>query len=407
MIYFLGLGSNQKPRRSYLEKALKDLSREGEVIQISPLYETPALLPKNAEDNWNQPYLNMTVQFDYAGPPDDFLIRLKKIENHLGRSSTMRWAPRPIDIDILLWEKGTFKSAELQIPHPEMGKRSFVLDPLKDIHQDYVLAARKSKFHAPLWMGIVNLTPDSFSDGGECLSESEFIRRIQNYYESGVQIIDVGAESTRPDHSPISPEVEQDRLKPFLRAFHQMKSQVPFFPLLSVDTRNGSTAALALDWGAQIINDVSGLSDPTMKEVLRASKCHYVLTHNEKKRSLSVPEIKSWMHEKVKELGRLQVPPHRLIFDPGLGFKKRNLDNLNLIQNLDEFTNEPIRILAGHSRKSFMKPFSKSIASQRDYESIGLSLGLIQKGVDILRVHNPDGHIRAHRGWSHAQSQNI
>ena len=186
-------------------------------------------------------FLILAVQIEFPEDPLILLDHLQTIENKLGRKDRQKWSPRSIDLDILLCEDQQISLPELKVPHPEMEKRAFVLDPLKDILPSFIPKARKHKNHAPLWMAIINLTPDSFSDGGLFANEKIFSKTLLNYEEMGVAIIDLGAESTRPGAKSLSADEEWARLKPFL------KQTVPFYeekklkPLISVDTRYAKT----------------------------------------------------------------------------------------------------------------------------------------------------------------------
>jgi len=183
-----------------------------------------------------------------------------------------------------------------------------------------------------------------------------------------------------------------------------------FHPLISVDTYHAATAEKALALGAHCINDVGGASDPGMVTLLKGGSCDYVLMH-----SLSVPsdknitlpercdpvaEVKVWGEEKIKELGYAGISPDRIIFDPGLGFGKTARQSLALLQGVEEFFDLPTRIMIGHSRKSFINHWGERKSRDRDFESVATSLQMSQRGVDILRVHNPEAHIRALRAFS-------
>lgn len=407
---YVSLGTNRGNRQENIRYALSKLTEFCEIQKISPIYESPALLPKGAGENWNQSFLNLCVQLEYEGSPSHFLKRAQAIEQLIGRTSSPRWSPRVMDIDILLWGQGCFSEKDLSIPHPEMSLRSFVLDPLKDIHIDYIQAARKLPQHAPLWMGILNLTPDSFSDGGSYVNRDTFKTTVRSFSEIGVHILDLGAESTRPRALPITDDDEWIRLKPYLELCKEIFQDNPILPLISVDTYKPSVAAKSIEMGVQIINDVSGLRDPDMLTVLKESDVDYVLMHSmdvptNPKNSLSnnfKNEICNWLEQKLEVFYKNRINLGRIIFDPGIGFGKSSLQSLQLIRDFEMFHKYPVRLMLGHSRKSFMKNFSGENSKDRDVETLGLSMSLIQKKVDILRVHNPGLHIRAHRGWSHA-----
>lgn len=408
---YIGIGSNVGNRQALIEAALSRLSQLSSHLRFSPVYETAALLPKEANDSWNQPFLNLVAEIEFEGDPRQLLYQLKSIENELGRTNSPRWAPRIIDLDILLWGDRKIDQDDLQIPHPELENRAFVLDPLKDLNPDFTEKARQHPHHSPLWMAIFNITPDSFSDGGQLAPFENFQKHVQLCTSLGVQILDLGAESTRPHAHPLTSEEEWSRLKPYLAWLKESFYGQTLKPLISIDTYHTATAKKAVGWGADLLNDVSGMKDNSWLELLKESDVHYVLMH-----SLDVPtrpdhilgnnpvgEICNWLEKQLECLEKNNIDLSRVIFDPGIGFGKSALQSLEILKNISAFQKYPVRLLIGHSRKSFLKTFSDPLASHRDCETIGVSLSLIQQGVDILRVHDVEGHIRAFRGWTHAR----
>lgn len=420
MIYHIGLGSNLGKRLENLNAAENCLSLVSglKVLKRAFTYETPALLPKaKATRRWNLPYMNTALKISYNKSPEELLTSLKNIELSMGRDSKEHWAPRIIDLDILTSEE-VYEAKRLQIPHKEVTNRAFTLAPLRDldpsgfINEKTVLELNKALQNPlPLWMGVMNLTKDSFSDGGELNSIKVIKDRFKNYAKSGVHIIDLGAESTRPGAQALPPDEEWRALAPAVEAYKEVKLNNEFSSVLSVDTRNFETALKALKSGVTILNDVSGLSDERMIDLIKGFDCQYVLMH-----SLSVPAVKSkhfsedlnvvqelfnWLETKLEFLAKKGVDLNQVVFDPGLGFGKTAEQSLEILKNINEFKKLPIKTLVGHSRKSFMSIFSDHEAKDRDYESIGLSLLLAQSGVDIIRVHNPEAHIRAHKAWLH------
>ena len=412
MKIFLGIGSNLGSRKNNITCALEELSTICSIEKISPVYETAALLPQEASPQWNMPFLNLAVQIEFSGDPLSLLNHLKAIEKKLGRKDRQKWSPRSIDLDILLCENQRLSFPELKVPHPEMEKRAFVLDPLKDILPSFIPKARKHKSHAPLWMAIINLTPDSFSDGGLFTDEKTFSATLLHYEKMGVAIVDLGAESTRPGAVSLSPDEELVRLKPFLEQIYHLYREKKLKPLISVDTRHVKTAEISVNLGVDIINDVSGLSNPDMLSLLKDSKAAYVLTHSldvpvNPKNVLTedpLPVLHSWLEKKLEIFNKNNISLDRIFFDPGIGFGKSHLQSLRILKNLKSFESCPVRFLIGHSRKSFMKDFSPQDAGLRDPETLGVSMQLIHQGVDVLRVHNPEMHIRAFRGWCHVAS---
>ena len=409
---FLSLGSNQGDRRENLVFALDEINKVALIKRQSSLYETPALLPEGAPTMWNVPFLNMVVEISTDLSAEGFLKIIHAIEKKRDRVKGKKWAPRALDIDILLWDDVEIKSSQLKIPHPEMNKRSFVLAPLKDLCPQFILAARRLRTHCPQLMGIINITPDSFSDGGQFFTLESFSRHIDLLVHNGVDIIDVGAESTCPGAIPLSAEAEWMRLKPFLEQLAYLKKNQKLFPLISLDTYHPKNARKALPYGIDIINDVSGLSNPEMLSVLKDSNVDYVLSH-----SLDIPTnpnnnidgdpveyLKLWLESKWEILDRNKISGERIIFDPGIGFGKSSLQSQEIIKNMSMFRELPFRILVGDSRKSFFSTFTPAPPRERDIETIGTSLALLEQGVDILRVHDVKNHEKALKGWLHARS---
>ena len=227
MEIYLGLGSNQGDRRAALTTALDALEQCGvRVSHISPLVESPALLPDGAPKEWNLPFLNVVAACDTDHAPERVLELGKRIEVELGRNNCERWSPRPVDIDILLWGNEQISTEAITIPHPSLHERNFVLTPLIALDPRLTIPglgtntvlewSLKLKQHIHLWMGIVNITPDSFSDGGEFLHWEQVDAQVERMVDAGGQIIDLGAESTRPGALPLRADDEWSRLAPIL-----------------------------------------------------------------------------------------------------------------------------------------------------------------------------------------------
>ncbi len=411
---FIGLGSNLGNRKEHLEKALQKLAKlSASTLRVSPAYENAAMVPPGAPSEWALPYLNAVAQIQWTGPAADLLARLKQIEREMGRAGAPRWSPRIIDLDLLLFGLEVLHENQLRVPHPGVGERSFVLDPLKDLapmlklpgdSAPVVLQARKLPGHSPWIMGIVNLTPDSFSDGGELLEPAAFEAKIQAMAEAGVHALDLGAESTRPGAAEVSIEEEWGRLSRAFSFLRDCFNGVYLKPVLSVDTRRAEIAERAIERGANLINDVSGLSDPRMIQVIKESACDYVLMH-----SLSVPadptltfaegvdpirELKQWLARKLEFLERESIDLNRIIFDPGIGFGKTAEQSLEILNRFSEFSDLPVRFLVGHSRKSFLKAMGIDGRERRDSATLEWSRKLARAGVDILRVHEFEGHCK-------------
>ncbi|NBX02754.1 MAG: dihydropteroate synthase [Alphaproteobacteria bacterium] len=243
-------------------------------------------------------------------------------------------------------------------------------------------------------MGIVNVTPDSFSDGGNAFATEDALAAIEKLIADGADIIDIGAESTRPDATPLSQEEEWERLDGLFLLLPKFAGKVVF----SLDTRHAKTAKKAVSYGMPIINDVSGFSDPEMVKAVRNSSCKLVVMH-----SLSVPadksivlpenvdvvaEVLAWGRERIAALEAAGIARERIIFDPGIGFGKTAPQSLALVNGIERFAELGVPLLVGHSRKSFLA----GIAPDRDEATLAVSGYLALKKVDILRVHDVAAH---------------
>lgn len=412
---WVGLGSNLGDPSLNLENAARALAALGKFIRASPVFLTPALLPPSAPESWRKFYTNAVVELGWGGSAEDLLFHLKRIELDLGRAPAKRWAPRKIDLDLLSLGDTVSGDGPCRVPHPEAWNRHFVLAPLLHLNPHFKFPgqaasalerSRQLPGRSPLWMGILNLTPDSFSDGGALSDPDCFARSVDRLERSGVQALDLGGESTRPGAPEVLEKEEWQRLQPSLEYLRERYHGKIFRPLVSVDTRHARVAANAIELGAHMINDVSGLADPAMLETICSSECHYVLMH-----SLSVPanptltlpadadpvaEILRWAEKKLENLEKRGISLDRVIFDPGVGFGKSAYQSLTILRRIGEFRSLPVRILVGHSRKSFFSLFSANRpALERDGLSIGVSVSLAHRGVEL---------IRAHEAWQHADA---
>ena len=420
MTIYLGLGSNQGNRTGNLEKAIGMLSENGFALEkVSPVVESPALLPEKAEPEWDIPYLNVVIAGEADWTPAQGLKIAKQIEANMGRKKAAKWSPRPIDIDLLIWHELELNTVDLTIPHPQISLRSFVITPLLHLHSGLSIPGlNKTIFELslvtktiPLWMGILNITPDSFSDGDQWQNENQLSTRIDEMIGQGVQILDVGAESTRPHAQSIALDEEWLRLQPVIELINEKKRGSAIHPLLSVDSRNAMTIEKAINLGVNIINDVTGLTDKNIVHTVKNSGCDVVAMH-----SLSVPvnpslrlpltshpvtQLMEWLDQKVESWLDQGLDLSRIIFDPGIGFGKYAMHSIELMSHCESLRQAGLRLLMGHSRKSFMNTFTQSDFGDRDPETLGISMALCQQGVDIIRVHDAITHIRAYRGWSH------
>ncbi|MBW2466624.1 MAG: dihydropteroate synthase [Deltaproteobacteria bacterium] len=244
-----------------------------------------------------------------------------------------------------------------------------------------------------LVMGILNVTPDSFSDGGRFFSSSSIAAQVETLVESGADIIDVGGESTRPFAEPVSIEEESARVLPAIRTIRQRYS-IP----VSIDTTKAEVARKALEEGADIINDISALRfDQAMIGLVRETEVPVIIMHMQGTPSDMqvdphyddvVTEIKDFFRERMAWAADNGVPQSRFIIDPGIGFGKTVGHNLSILKRIEEFFDLGRPVLIGHSRKSFIGKLLNTEVDERDVASAAVSAICAMKGASILRVHD-------------------
>jgi len=241
----------------------------------------------------------------------------------------------------------------------------------------------------PRIMGVLNASPDSFASGSSPATEAQGLRMIQ----AGATILDIGGESTRPGAAPVTPDEEQARILPLIKALAGQGADI------SVDTRNASTMRAALDAGASIINDVSGLAhDPDAAAVVARYGCRVVLMHMrgtpQTMTGLTqygdvVAEVKAELAASIEAAVRAGVSRDRIIIDPGIGFAKTAAQNIELLQRLGELHSLGLPILVGASRKSFIGTYGGEPEPTRRFPgSLAAALFAAQQGAAILRVHD-------------------
>ncbi len=241
-------------------------------------------------------------------------------------------------------------------------------------------------------MGILNVTPDSFSDGGKWTNEKTLEERIEQLLSEGADIIDVGGESTRPFAEPVSVEEELQRVIPAINAIRR-RSDIP----ISIDTTKAVVAREAIAAGAIIINDISALrQDAAMLDVVQSFSGQVVIMHmqgapGDMQRNPQygdvVEEINAFFTERIGWLEANGVDRSRIIVDPGVGFGKTLEHNLAILRNTPAFKQHGCPVLIGHSRKSFLGQLLGLPVAERDWPTAMVSAVMAQAGVDIVRVH--------------------
>lgn len=245
---------------------------------------------------------------------------------------------------------------------------------------------------SPLIMGILNVTPDSFSDGGHFFSPKKAIDHAYQMLDEGADMIDIGGESTKPGALPVSIDEEIARIKPVLEA---LKNETNLY--LSLDTNKAKVMELGLDLGVSMINDVYALRNEGTMDVIAKSSCDVCLMHMQGKPQTMqtnpqyndvVNEVKSFLSERINACLKNDIHQDRIVIDPGFGFGKTFDDNLNVFNSITQFQDLKSPMLIGISRKSMMR----TIIGDNEDDIIQLSAFMAalaaQRGASILRVHD-------------------
>lgn len=377
------------------------------------------------------PYYNLVALCQTSLLPNDLLVILKQIERLLGRNlNGPRWSPRSIDLDILAWDQEVISTEDLIIPHQALTQRPFLMQLMASLQPKWCYPATDSIYSGlcldeilhlhikkdkhflqvlapfPHLVGIVNITPDSFSDGGCYFDSQKALKRIQELISQGAAVIDIGAQSTRPGAKSISPLEEWERLESIFKYLsHNLASQLAK-PFISLDSYHPEVIQRALElYPVDWINDVSGNEDEDFLKFISKTNCKIVINH-----SLGIPPsqqsvlsfnnnpiecIHEWAQKKIELFKIYGIEKDRIILDPGIGFGKTTSQSLSLLRDIKYLKNLGCEILVGHSRKSFLDFSSTKHHSERDIETSGISHYLYCQGVDYLRVHNIELHHRS------------
>ena len=384
MIY-LALGSNLGNRFENLRRAVEELKQVFRCEKISHVIETEALLLPNSPESWNIPYLNMMVAGDTDLSPLELLRFIKRTEEKIGRDMhAERWAPRIIDIDIVMYHDQHLAADELIIPHTQIENRDFwkyLLEILGCPTGD----PKVNDYHAlnyfvlePKIVKIINVTPDSFSDGGKYLDPKDALEDIEKSYRNGAAYVELGAQSTHPGYEEISAQEE-------IRRLDSVVTSVPKEIPLAVDTYFDEVVNFCLDHAnIEIVNDIKfNLSDRTLKRLAdRNVKIVTMLTGTDF----------GHLQNQIDHLKKCGLK--HIIVDPGIGFGKTKFENLTILKNAKKIKSLGCEILIGHSRKSFFSLISNKEAKDRDIETLAVSDVMQNFGIDYLRIHNLEYHMK-------------
>ncbi len=268
----------------------------------------------------------------------------------------------------------------------------------KKVNKDIKIISKKKKIKnlsfdtIPIIMGILNLTPDSFSDGGKYNSISSAKRHLDYLFKSGANLVDIGGESTRPGSKPISSTIEWNRIKNILKKIDKKK-------LISLDTRKSDIMERGIRLGVNLINDISGLNyDKNSVNVLKKYSIPFVLQHSQgnpdvmqknPKYQNVLLDIYDFFEEKIKFLRKIGIKHNNIILDPGIGFGKNLKHNMTIIRNISIYHSLGLPILIGISKKKFIKELSKKNDSlSRTGGTVSTSIFSMMQGVQMIRVHD-------------------
>lgn len=410
----LGLGSNLGQPIQNLRKGLSEIKKIAKVLKVSSIYESEALLKPDSPAEWNRPYLNAALLVEIKkNHPEELLKEIKLIEERISPRKAERWSPRGLDIDLLYWQNKNYSSDHVTIPHKELMHRPFALLPLLEVLPNAELERShgilnkwkekvpfntriSSKYYWPQLVGIINLTPDSFSDGIQNLTEKALFQKIEKHLIEGAEVIDLGAQSTRPGAEQLDFKAELARLEIVWPLLNDLRKNYIF--KTSLDTYQPKAFEKALTYSVDYLNDVTGLADEAMIQLVKDSQKKAIVMH-----SLGVPPkpdqtlalnedptdvLIKWWKDKKEKLVQKGISSEQIIFDPGIGFGKTKDQNLQVLQNLDKFSEIKEDVLIGHSRKSFLTLFTNKKADERDPETAMITKQLNQAYVQYLRVHN-------------------
>ncbi|KAJ6444577.1 folic acid synthesis protein [Purpureocillium lavendulum] len=417
---YIALGSNLGDRVGEIETACKEMDRRGiRVKRTSSLWETK---PMYVMDQGQ--FINGVCEVETDLEPLALLDQLQAIENAMGRHKVIDKGPRNIDLDVLLYEDQKVDHDRLKVPHIGIPEREFVLRPLAEpwkLVQDYLneLPAREPlspviplrttsppltplvhnrKTHV---MAILNLTPDSFSDGGRHNLEN-LSGTIVDMARSGATIIDIGGQSTAPGRPEVTAEEEAARIVPAVELIRSLPEARDM--AISVDTYRARVAELAVASGADIINDVSaGMLDPDMLPTAARLGTTICLMHMRgTPRSMVdltsypdglIPTVAKELLGRVAAAEEAGIRRWRMILDPGIGFAKTGAQNLELLRGLAELRSWPglegLPWLVGASRKAFVGKATGVVEpSERIWGTAATVAAAVQGGADVVRVHD-------------------
>ncbi len=248
-------------------------------------------------------------------------------------------------------------------------------------------------------MGVLNLTPISMSGPNPTISRSKIRYEVSKMVSDGAEIIDVGAESTRPGATQVSVEEEWERLRPFIESLEEILEDPILVnkPIISIDTYHSETVRKLMNYHVDVINDVTGTEKEEIVAILKGTEKKYILVHNMGKAGMAhmrddlnvIDQLIDWFTDQIDQLLKLGLTKSQIILDPGIGFGKTPTQTAAILQNIDQLKSFGYPIVVGHSRKaSALQSVKHLLPIERDLETACLSKILSNQNVDIVRVHN-------------------
>ena len=330
-------------------------------------------------------YYTRVCNFYYGKHSKNLIIKKKTIPLHDIKEISF-------DQIEIISRKGKRKIPINRIKYLSKSLKSKIYSDLKKIKSKKNNFSNLNLKKIPNILGVLNLTPDSFSDGGKFNKKNKAIKHAVHLFKSGSNLIDVGGESTRPGSKTINEDLEWNRINKILRLIGK---KIP----ISLDTRKSNIMKKGIQLGVKLINDVSGLNfDNETINVLKKYKIPFVIQHSQgapstmqKKPSYKneLLDIYDFFEQKIKIIRSKGINHNNIILDPGIGFGKNLKHNMNLIHNISIFHSLGFPILVGNSRKSFIKELSgKNDSKLRIGGTMSSSVYLMMQGVQILRIHD-------------------
>ena len=260
------------------------------------------------------------------------------------------------------------------------------------MERDVTWGTRRFQLSRPVIMGVLNITPDSFSDGGENLDPEVAVQQARRLFDAGADIIDVGGESTRPGAKQVTLSLERSRVIPVIKELSRLDIPV------SIDTQKPELMREAIDGGACLVNDISGAKTPEVASLITRTGAGICVMHmqgspgdmqNNPRYSNVVEEVFDYLNKKVMDLVRAGVSSDRIVIDPGFGFGKNLEHNVSLLTQLTKFREIGCPILVGLSRKSMLGLITeKQDPADRLGSSVAAAIFAVGQGADIVRVHD-------------------